>query len=80
MHQKYILNAAGLRAINEFVTTYSACKIPTELYQIAEMERNTIMTQGYPGLILVDKYISRDGKQHVLSLNPEWFDINTGDE
>lgn len=80
MHQQYILNAAGLQAINDFITQHSTCKIPTALYQNAEMERNTIMTQGYPGLITIDKFISRDGKQHILSLNPDWFEINTGDE
>lgn len=80
MNQQYILNATGLQAINEFLTTHSACKIPTELYHQAEMERNTIMTQGYPGLITIDKFISKDGKQHILSLNPDWFEINTGDE
>lgn len=80
MPHQYILNAAGLQAIHEFITKHSACKIPTALYQNAEMERNTIMTQGYPGLITIDKFISRDGEKHVLALNPDWFEINTCDE
>lgn len=80
MHQQYILNASGLQAINEFVTTHSACKIPTELYHMAEMERNTIMTQGYPGLISIDEFISKDGQKHILSLNPHWFEISTAEE
>lgn len=75
--QTYVLNAAGLQAINQFLIKYSACKIPTALHYQAETERNTIMMQGHPGLIAIDKIVSKDGKAHVLSLNPEWFEINT---
>lgn len=76
VHVAHALNAAGIRAIDRFVSEYGKDgAIPAGWYSAAETAADDAFERDMAPIVEVGVSMSYDGKPHTMTLEQAWFDV-----